>query len=148
MSIASPGDPMVKIRCSHHLGQVPFLDREPHHPSVVWLSLVAVCCCEPESYATIIALENCLISRWKMRRWCKKTGQGSALLYTVVLRVGINSKALTKAKNVSSETEKPCSRTTALKHLNGVGGIPSRQNVSSVWRNQTVQIGPPGATVS
>lgn len=48
----------------------------------------------------------------------------------------------------SSEIEKPCSRTRAEKHLNEVDDIPSRQNFSSVWRHQTVQTGPPGATVS
>ena len=44
-----------------------------------------------------IAAEHCLRERWKVRR-CTETWQGSALLYTGALGVGINPTALTKTK--------------------------------------------------
>ena len=39
--------------------------------------------------------EHCLIERWKVRGWHKKTRQGPALLYTGSLRIRIDWTALT-----------------------------------------------------
>ena len=43
---------MVKIWCSHCHGPSLFPVRQPHHLSVGCHTVVAVCCCDAESYAT------------------------------------------------------------------------------------------------
>ena len=42
-----------------------------------------------------IAVEHCLMQHCKVNGWLKKTRQGSAVLYTAVLRLEIDSIALT-----------------------------------------------------
>ena len=54
------------------------------------------------------AVEHCLRQRQKMRGWCKKTGQGSVLLYTVGLGVRINVAALRRRE------KKECGRSHTL----------------------------------
>ena len=45
---------------------------------------------------------SCLISHRKVRRWCKKTGQGSALLYTPSPGIRIDSIGLTTKVSLTS----------------------------------------------
>ena len=53
--IVSPSGLVVKIWHSHTVAQVHFQVRETHHLSVGCHIVVAVCCCDAESYAACIS---------------------------------------------------------------------------------------------
>ena len=46
---------VVRIRCSDHCNPGLFPARESHHPSAGCHTVVALCCCDAESYATSIS---------------------------------------------------------------------------------------------
>ena len=107
-------------------GWAGFLVREPHDLSATFHTVETGCCYDAESYATGISqqghpwwtgfshsfpktlamktamnrVERCLIQRWKVKVWCRKTRQGSALLYPGPLGLGMDLTALTTTKNV------------------------------------------------
>ena len=51
-------------------------------------------------------MELCLVQCWKVGGWHVKTGQGSALLYTGSLGVGIDSTAVTTTTILEDSLEK------------------------------------------
>ena len=52
---ASPGGLVMKIQCSHHVAQVSFPVRDPHHPPFGCQTVAVHCCYDAESYATRIS---------------------------------------------------------------------------------------------